>query len=98
MNRPFIGDIVKLNPSIERSNQMTQHWINTALKENWLWLIVGMNEEELDYVIKPMYLDSEGTDLIELGGDLLVLYDEIVKVDISNTEELFLKLKELSTQ
>ena len=85
----FIGNIVKLKPDVKRYNEKDMDFIKTALEEGWLWLVVSMDDEDVDYEIKPMYLEGN---MIELGAGLLVLSDEIVKVKRSR-EQIFNKLR-----
>lgn len=49
-----------------------------------------MDEEELNFTIKPIYLEPEDH-IMELGASLLILNDEIEKLDI-DTKELFSRL------
>lgn len=91
----FIGDVVKLKSNVTKQNISEQQFINTAIKEKWLWLITGMDNEDLDYIIQPMYLDLDSNHLIELGSTLLVLNDEIETVKI-NREDLFIYLNNLN--
>lgn len=82
----FIGDLVKLKDSIKR-NGKDQVFIENSIKEDWIWLITGIDNEGLDYIVQPIYLTDEWN-ITQLGGELLVLCDEIEKIDI-NRYELF---------
>lgn len=89
----FIGDIVKLKPNLIRSKEEDVKFIENAYKEKWLWLVTGIDDEDLDYIIQPMYLEDESK-IIQLGANLMVLYDEIETVKITR-KELFKKLNEI---
>lgn len=74
----FIGNIVKLKKDASRPyNQKDDEFMKNAIKEGWLWLVVGCADEGIDFAIKPMYLPDESNFFIELGATLVVLYDEI---------------------
>jgi len=87
----FIGNIVKLKPNLKRNNEKEQKFIENAYKEKWIWLIVSMDDEDIDYLIKPMYLEGN---MIELGAGLLVMSDEIQRVKMSR-EQIFNKLRNI---
>lgn len=82
----FIGDLVKLKSDTKRNNK-DREFVKNGIKEGWIWLVTGMDNEGLDFVIQPLHLGEEDY-FIQLGGSLLVLYDEIEKVEI-NRDELF---------
>ena len=82
----FIGDLVKLKSNIVRNGQ-DKEFIENGIKDGWIWLIVSMDDEDLDYIIKSLYICEE-SNMIQLGGELLVTYDEIEKVEL-NRQELF---------
>lgn len=86
----FIGDLIKLKNGVTRNNK-DKEFVENAIKENWIWLITSMDNEDLDYVIRPLYLCDDDK-MTQLGGDLLVLYEEIEKIDV-NREELFKMLR-----
>ena len=46
-------------------------------KEDWIWLVTGIDDEDLDYIIRPIYLYSECSNMTQLGAELLVLHDEV---------------------
>lgn len=77
----FIGNLVKLKNDTKRNGTPNKEFVENAIKEDWIWLITGMDNEDLDYVIQPLYLEDE-TYFIELGARLMVLYDEIEVVEI----------------
>lgn len=83
----FIGDLVRLKSNVIRNNK-DKEFVESGIKEGWIWLVTGMDNEDLDYIIQPLYLDTECANTTQLGAELLVLYDEIEKVEI-NREELF---------
>lgn len=83
----FIGDIVKLKTDITRNNN-DKTFVQNGIKEGWLWLITGIDDEGLDYTIQPLYLDGEYANTTQLGAELLVFDDEIEKVEI-NRDDLF---------
>jgi hypothetical protein len=88
----FIGNLVKLKSDVVRNNDKKE-FVENAIKEEWLWIITAMDNEELDYIIQPLYLHSEcGGRMTQLGGELLVLYDEIENVELSK-DELFKALR-----
>ena len=88
----FIGDLVKLKPDVIRvESYETMKFIENAKKEDWIWLVTGIDDEDLDYIIRPIYLYSECSNITQLGAELLVLHDEIEKIEMSR-EELFEKL------
>jgi len=87
----FIGNLVKLKSTTTRDKKDKQ-FIENGIKEGWIWIITGMDNEYLDYLIQPLHLGEENY-FIELGSRLLVLYDEIEKIEISK-EELFEILNE----
>lgn len=87
----FIGNVVRLNQNVKRNNEKDMRLIEHAYRENWLWLVVSMDDEDLDYIIKPMYLEGN---MIELGVGLLVLSDEIKKVKMSR-EQIFNRLNSI---
>lgn len=87
----FIGNLVKLKSNIARINIKDKEFIKNVIKKHWIWLVTGMDDEDLDYAIQPMYLDTESRHMILLGGELLVLHDEIEKVEL-NRNELFMVL------
>lgn len=90
----FIGDLVKLKSDTTRNNK-DKEFVKNGIKEGWVWLIIGMDDEDLDYIIQPLHLDTECSNMTQLGGELLVLYDEIEKVEISR-KELFRLLNDQS--
>lgn len=91
----FLGDIVKVKENTTRPNNIKDNeWLKMAKEEEWLWLIVSMDSEDLDYVIRPIYVEPESNST-ELGEYISVLYDEIEKVEISR-KELFKKYNELN--
>jgi hypothetical protein len=83
----FIGDIVKLRPDVIRYGK-AKDFVQNGIKEGWLWLITSIDDEDLDYTIQPLYLDSDNQNMTQLGAELLVLCDEIEKVELSR-EKLF---------
>ena len=83
----FIGDLVKLKSNTTRNNK-DKEFVENGIKEGWIWLVTGMDNEDLDYIIQPLYLDTECSSTTQLGSELLVLYDEIEKVEV-NREALF---------
>lgn len=90
----FIGNLVKLKEDVVRNNK-DKEFVENGIKEGWIWLITAMDDEDLDFVIQPLYLDGENTSATQLGKDLLVLYDEIEKIEITR-EELFRILRNQS--
>jgi hypothetical protein len=90
----FIGNLVKLKDDAKR-NDKYKEFVENAINENWIFLITNMDDEDLDYIIQPLYLDEECSKMIQLGAELLVLYDEIEKVEM-NRKELFKFLHKLA--
>lgn len=91
----FIGSLVKLKTDVSRvGSKEEMDFIENAKKENWVWLVTGIDDEDLDYIIRPIYLYSECSNMTQLGAELLVLHDEIEKIEMSR-EELFEKLYQL---
>lgn len=80
----FIGDLVKLKSDTVR-NGKDKKFVENAKREKWIWLITGMDDEDLDYSIQPLYLEEESY-FVGLGAKLLVLYDEIETVQLSRNE------------
>lgn len=80
----FIGNLVKLKKDYTNKNH--ENFVTNAKKEGWIFLVTNIDDEDLDYVIRPIYLD-EGN-MTCLGKELLVLSDDIEKVEL-NREELF---------
>lgn len=88
----FLGDLVKLKQdTVRTSSKTTSNFVENAKKEDWIWLVTSIDDEDLDYIIRPIYLYSECSNMTQLGEELMVLHDEIEKVEISR-EELFYKL------
>ena len=81
-----IGDLVKLKSDTMRNNK-DKEFVKNGIKEGWIWLVTGMDNEDLDFVIQPLHLGEEDY-FVQIGGQLLVLDDEIEKVEISK-DELF---------
>ncbi len=89
----FLGDIVKLkkdarHPNIENDND----FMIKAIEQDWIWLIVGCDEEGIDYSIRPLGYVEESGSWVELGSSLLVLHDELEMYDYKSKDELFLLL------
>ena len=82
----FIGSLVKLKSNIQRYGNV-QDFVETAIKEDWIWLITGIDDEDIDYIIQPVYLDDD-YNITQLGKELMVLNDEIEEVNLYR-EELF---------
>ena len=87
----FIGNLVKLKEELIRTDNKDVEFSRMAIEEGWIWLVTGMDDEDLDYTIKPLYLDDE-SNITQLGGELLVLHDEIEAVNFTR-EELFMELR-----
>lgn len=87
----FIGDLVKLKEDIVRNNK-DKDFVKNGIKEGWIWLVTAIDDEDLDYIIQPLYLHEEGGRMTQIGGELLVLYDEVEKVELDR-EELFKLLR-----
>lgn len=82
----FIGNLVKLKEDVIRNNK-DKVFVENGIKEGWIWLVTGMDNEDLNYTIQPLHLGDEDY-FIQLGGQLLVFDDEIEKVEIGR-DELF---------
>lgn len=82
----FIGNLVKLKEDVIRNNK-DKEFVKNGIKEGWIWLVTGMDNEDLDFIIQPLHLGDEDY-FIQLGGQLLVFDEEIEKVEI-NKNELF---------
>lgn len=88
----FLGDLVKLKQDTVRTSSKTKaDFVENAKRDDWIWLVTSIDDEDLDYIIRPIYLYSECSNMTQLGEELMVLHDEIKKVEISR-EELFNKL------
>jgi hypothetical protein len=75
--------LVKLKSDTTRGSDRDKPFVQNGIKESWIWLITSIDEENLDYTIQPLYLDSEcGGNMTQLGGELQVLYDEIETVEL----------------
>lgn len=86
----FIGDLVKLKDNLVKNGE-NKEFAEDGIKEEWIWLVTGMDNEDLDYVIQPLYLDGEDY-FIDLGGTLMILYGEVEVIKL-NRKELFAILK-----
>lgn len=88
----FIGDLVKLKSNVIRTDDR-KVFVENGVKEDWIWLITSVDNEDLDCVIQPIYLDLECCgNMTQLGGELQILYDEIETVNVDK-DELFDILK-----
>ena len=87
----FIGNLVKLKEEFIRTSSDDMEFGRMAVEEGWIWLVTGMDDEDLDYIIQPIYLE-ESNFTTQLGGELLVLHDEIEAVNFTR-EELFMELR-----
>ena len=92
----FIGDLVKLKPDVIRvESYKTMKFIENAKKEDWIWLVTGIDDEDLDYIIRPIYLYSECSNITQLSG--VSIHDEIEKTEMSR-EELFKNYIQITEQ
>jgi hypothetical protein len=90
----FIGNLVKLKSDVQRRNdEYLSAFVKSAIEQDWIWLIAGMDDENLDYIINPLYIEEE-SNLIQMGMYLMVTEDELEIVDI-NRKDLFTKLNRL---
>lgn len=82
----FIGDLVKLSGDITRDNKEDTDFINNAIKEGWIWLVTSMDNEDVNYEIRPLYLEPDVPQIIQLGKELLILSDEVEIIRMSRKE------------
>lgn len=90
----FIGNLVKLKDDTIR-NEEYNHFVKNAIEKGFIFLITSMDNEDLDYIIQLLYLDDKCDNMIQLGGELLVTYDEIEVVEIEK-ETLFKHLNKIA--